>query len=70
MAVGIEHVEVAFAPRGILRRVWTKTIFAKVRPHTVNIGDVKDQSAPPNAGIAFFEVQNRSSLLRLQRCKR
>ena len=32
MAIGIEHMEITFAPRGILRRVGTKAAFRQVRP--------------------------------------
>ena len=69
MSVRIEHVEVAFAPRGILRPVWTKAVFAKVRPKAIDIRDVENQSAPASAGIALLKIQNGSSLLYSQRCK-
>ena len=41
MPIGIEHMEITFAPRGILRRLGTKAAFAKVRPKAINIRNVK-----------------------------
>ena len=52
-------MEVAFAPRGILRTVWMKAFFHEVRPETVNIRNVKNQPSPPDTSIAVFKIQNR-----------
>ena len=70
MAIGIEHVEITFAPRGILRSVGAEAHCRKMRPTTVNVRNVEDQPTPAKTRITFFEVQNRSSLFCLQRCKR
>ena len=60
--IGIAQVEITFAPRGILRHVGTKAVFAKVRPKAVNIRNVEDKPTPANSGLTFFEVQNGSAL--------
>jgi hypothetical protein len=52
-------MEVTFAPRGILRTVWMKAFFHEVRPETVNIRNVKNQTPPPDTSIAVLKVQNR-----------
>ena len=57
--IGIEHMEITFAPRGILRRLGTKAAFAKVRPKAINIRNVEDKPPPANSGIAFLEVTQR-----------
>src|SRR4029077_20709035 len=59
MAIRIGHMEITFAPRGILRTVWMKAFFHEVRPETVNIRNVKNQPPPADTSIAVFEVQNR-----------
>src|SRR5271167_3033674 len=59
MAIRIGHMEITFAPRGILRTVWMKAFFHEVRPETVNIRNVKNQPPPPDTSIAVFEVQHR-----------
>ena len=55
MAIRIGHMEITFAPRGILRTVWMKAFFHKVRPETVNMRNVKNQPPPSDTSIAVFE---------------
>src|SRR6266436_5977071 len=59
MAIRIGHMKITFAPRGILRTVWMKSLFHEVGPETVNIRNVKNQPPPPDTSIAVFEVQHR-----------
>jgi hypothetical protein len=60
MAIRIEHMEITFALRGILRIGWMKALFHQVRPETVNIRNVKNQPPPPDTSLAMFDIQNRS----------
>jgi hypothetical protein len=56
MAIRIGHMEIALAPRGVLRSVWMKALLRKIRPATVNVRDVKNQPPPLEARLALFEV--------------
>jgi hypothetical protein len=62
-------MKITFTPRGILWAVWIKALFREVRPETINIGNVKNQSAPLDTRIAPFEVQNHITVFCAEGCE-
>lgn len=60
MAIWIENVERAFAPRCIPRDFRIKPIPFQMTPEGIHIGDVEDYAAPPRHALALFEVKDGS----------